>query len=103
MDPLMESFNGLNVNLRRTVRRSSDPEEDSIDATTGAILSLVMKADTSYVSDDDVAVWQKLSDEQAAAYRAVAAAMKKGDTDTARDQYKAVTQVCTACHDKFRD
>lgn len=103
MDPMMEAFNEVNNKLRRSVRRSDDPEADALDATVGAILSLAMKADTSYVAEEDVPEWTKMSDQLIAEYRGIAKALKTGNGDAAREHHKAVTALCTACHDKFRD
>jgi hypothetical protein len=102
MEPLMEGFNEINNTLRRTVRRSDNPEDDALDATTGAVLSLAMKADLSYVEESQVADWQMLSDQLFGEYQAIADAMKRKDTDAAREHHKQIAKVCTACHDKYR-
>lgn len=102
MEPMMEGFNEINNNLRTTVRRSRNPDEDALDATIGALLSLAMKADTSYVDETQVADWQMMSDQMYAEYMGVAKAIKSKDTAAAQAHHKNIVKLCADCHDKYR-
>jgi len=101
---LMEEVNYLYRDLRRTVRRSRDPQADALDAMTVAILAYATHANEDYAFDDaDIAEWKKYSRQMHDDFLAIAEAMRKEETDKARDLYDNATRSCAACHDKFRE
>ena len=58
---MMEEVNYLYQGLKRTVRRSRDPEADALDAVTIAILAYPTHANEDYAFDDaDMAAWKNL-------------------------------------------
>lgn len=101
---LMEEVNYLYQGLRRTVRRSRDPEADALDAVTVAILAYSTHANEDYAFDDaDIDEWKKYSQQMHDDFLAIAQAMREKETDKARDLYGNATQSCAACHKKFRE
>ncbi|MBD3673573.1 MAG: cytochrome c [Planctomycetaceae bacterium] len=100
----MEEINYLYQGLRRTVRRSRDPEADALDAMTVAILAFPTEANENYAFDDaEIAEWKKYSRQMHDDFLAIAKAMREEDTDKARELYKNAPRSCAACHDKFRE
>jgi|GEM_PF-1761911 hypothetical protein len=101
---MMEEVNYLYQGLKRTVRRSRDPEADALDAVTVAILAYPTHANEDYAFDDaDMAEWQKASKMMHDDFLAIADAIREKDTDKARDLYSNATRSCAACHKKFRE
>ena len=104
MENLMEELNYLQGDLKRTVRRSRDPEGDALDATTAALLSLTLQANLDYAFDEEEEQeWTKYAQQMQAEYQAIAEAILAKDTDAAREHHKLAAESCTACHDKFRE
>lgn len=100
----MEEINYLYQGLRRTVRRSRDPEADALDAMTVALLAFPTEANENYAFDDaDIAEWKKYSKQMHDDFLAIAEAMRKEDTDKARELYGNATRSCASCHEKFRE
>ena len=104
MYPMMEEINERNAALVRVIRRPRGREGESAQASTIALLSIVMYADTHLVEgEDDVAAWQEMSDEYRTLMVQVAEAIRAQDGDTARTHFDAANETCDRCHEKFRD
>lgn len=104
MHRMMEEINSRNARLRRTVRRSRKPEEESRDATASAVLAVAMYADTHEVKDDaNIPEWQQHSREFQEAMTELAAAIKeKKSRDDLNALSKRANKACAACHASFR-
>lgn len=101
---MMEDVTELIGKLRRTHRRSRDPEADSLDAMTAAVLAYATKAELSYAFDEaDEAKWKKYSKQMHDDFFALDAAMRAKDTDKTREIYDRINDSCNACHKDFRD
>jgi hypothetical protein len=101
---MMEEVNYLYQGLKRTVRRSRDPEADALDAVTIAILAYPTHANEDYAFDDaDMAAWKKSSKMMHDDFLAIANAIREKDTDKARELYETATRSCAACHKDFRE
>jgi hypothetical protein len=101
---MMEDVTELIGKLRRTHRRSRDPEADSLDAMTAAVLAYATKAELSYAFDEaDEAKWEKYSKQMHDDFFALDAAMRAKDTDKTREIYDRINDSCNACHKDFRD
>lgn len=104
MYPMMEEINDRNAALVRVIRRPRGREGESAHASTIALLSIVMYADTHLVEgEDDVAAWRDMSDEYRRLMVQAAEAIRAEDGDTARTHFDAANATCDRCHEKFRD
>lgn len=101
---MMEDVTELIGTLRRTHRRSRDPEADSLDAMTAAVLAYATKAELSYAFDEaDEAKWIEYSKQMHDDFFALDAAMRAKDTGKTREIYDRINDSCNACHKDFRD
>lgn len=104
MHPMMEEINNRNAALVRVIRRPRGREGESANATTIALLSIAMSADTHDVKDKDaIPEWQNMAEEYRDHMVEVAEAIRVRDAETARTHFDAANETCDACHDKFRD
>ena len=104
MTNLMEETTYLYQGLKRTVRRSRDPEGDALDAVTVALLAYPLHANEDFAFDDaDIASWKTYAGQMHDDFMGIAKAIREKDTDTARDLYSNATRSCAACHKKFRE
>lgn len=104
MHEMMEEINSRNASLRRVIRRPRKPEEDSLHASTLAVLALAMRADTHEVKNkSEIPQWESLAQEFQQNMTQLAAAMKKKDVDAAKQSYLKAAKSCAACHAKFRE
>lgn len=104
MYPMMEEINNRNAALVRVIRRPRGREGESAHATTIALLSIAMYADTHEVEgEEDVAAWRKMSEDYRTRMVQVAEAIRARDGDTARSHFDAANETCDRCHEKFRD
>jgi hypothetical protein len=104
MHPMMEEINARNAKLVSVFRRPRGRPEEAGHATTIALLSLAMYADTHEVKNEaDIPQWQTWSAEYRDKMVAVAAAVQEKDGTTAREHFDAANEICDACHEKFRD
>ncbi len=101
---LMEEVNSRNSKLRRSTRRSRDPKVDSLNASTLAVLALVIHEDTHEVKDDSkIPQWQEMSLEFQKGMTNVAELMKKEDFDAAYPAWRATQETCNSCHEVFKE
>lgn len=104
MHRMMEEMEYRQGRLRRTLRRPRNLERDSSHATVLAALALAMEADTHEVKKEaDLPDWNKWAKEFRLATSGLAAAMKEGKPEDAKKLFATASQLCTDCHDKFRD
>lgn len=104
MHPMMEEINGRNAKLLAAIRRPRGRPEETAHATTIAILSLAMYADTHEVKDPaSVPEWEQLATEYRQQILDARAALKAKDATKARMHFDAATKACDVCHEKFRD
>ncbi|HSG71395.1 MAG TPA: hypothetical protein VLA12_13325 [Planctomycetaceae bacterium] len=104
MEHMMEEMNQIQNDLRRTIRRSSDPEADSLDAVAAAVLAMACTENLDYTADEkDEAAWKEMSTQLVNEYRLLGEAMRKKETKTAQTHHANAAKLCTACHDKFRE
>ena len=100
MEEVQARFN----QIRRLRRRPKNPQEDSIHASTLAILAKTIQADTHEVKNKaDMPEWKKFADELAASTAGLAKAMKAEKKADITKYYLAATKSCAGCHAKFRD
>jgi hypothetical protein len=105
MDDMMQVINTRNSQIRRAARRSRDPEADSRDALTVAMLSLVMEQQAEdYLSEEaDIAAWKKYSKDFQRGMIDLAAAFKAKDKAGIEKHLDFATKACNDCHAQFRD
>lgn len=104
MHAMMEEINARNARLVPVFRRPRGRPEEAGHASTIAILSLAMEADTSDVSDEaDVALWRDWSREYRRKMSAVATAVRAKDGKTGRELFDQANEICDQCHKKLRD
>jgi hypothetical protein len=104
MHPMMEEINSRNAKLLSVFRRPRGRPEEAGHATTIALLSLAMYADTHEVKNEaDIPQWQAWATEYREKMVAVAAAVQEKDGAKARELFDAANETCDACHEKFRD
>lgn len=104
MYPMMEEINNRNAALVRVIRRPRGREGEAAHASTIALLSLTMYADTHEVKDDaDIPLWQEMSAEYREQMVELAEAIRARDADAARTLFDAANETCDRCHEKFRD
>ncbi len=104
MHPMMEEINGRNAKLVQVITRPRGRREETMHATTIAILSLAMYADTHEVKNPaDIPEWQKLATEYRQEILNAREAVKAKDSMKARMHFDAATKACDVCHEKFRD
>lgn len=99
---LMEEVKLRNYQLKRVIRRPKDPQQDSLHATTIAVLAIAAHADTHEVKkESEIPEWQGYAKDLRKSMVEVAAALKKKDTKTAKTLWVASAKVCTDCHAKW--
>jgi len=105
MDDLMHVVNSRNAKVRRSVRRSRDPEGDSRNALTIAMLSIPMAEQAEYYLSDEAEIkeWKKYSHDYGKGMAGVAAAFKAKDKAAIQKHLQFATKACNDCHAKFRD
>ena len=104
MHRMMEEMEYREGRLRRSLRRPRRLEADASHATVLAVLGLAMRADTHEVKKEaELPDWDRMAKEYQVAVSGVAAAMKAGDADKARQLFEASNKVCADCHAQFRD
>jgi hypothetical protein len=100
---LMEEVNLRNSSIRRVLRRSRDPQTDSLHATTLAVLALVIEADTHEVKNPaDLSEWRKHAKDVQSHMTAVSAAIKQKDSKTGNARFLQANKSCVQCHTHFR-
>ncbi|MDA1014366.1 MAG: hypothetical protein O3A00_07925 [Planctomycetota bacterium] len=100
MDEVQSRFN----QIRRLRRKPTTPNEDSIHASTLAILAKTIQADTHEVKNKaDLPEWKTFADSLSDSSRGLAKAMKAEDKAGITKFYLAATKACAGCHAKFRD
>jgi cytochrome c556 len=101
---MMEEINGRCSKLRTVIRKPKDPAADARIATTVAVLALAMEVDTHEVKNPaEIPAWKSMSGEFRRQMVSVAAALRKGDAETAKTAFTAAAKSCNDCHEKFRD
>jgi len=100
---MMEEVNARNAKIRIALRRSKDPQAESLHATTLAVLAVAMQADTHEVKDPaQLPLWNEHATTFQKSMSEVAAAIKTKDTAAAGEIFKAAQKSCNACHTVFR-
>jgi len=104
MGRMMEDLNARQAKLRRSLRRPKNLAEDSRDAAVMAVLALAMEVDTHEVKKpEEIPQWQTMAKDYRVLMGEVAAAMRAGKADVAQEKFNSSGQLCTSCHEKFRD
>ncbi len=103
MYPLMDEMEDRGGQLSKIARRPSGKPEEAMQASTFAILSLVTCEDTSYISDEDIPAWQKLSLESQDLYTQLATAIRAKDRRQSDQIFKKAAVTCIDCHKEYRD
>lgn len=105
MDDLMHVVNTRNAKVRRSARRSRDPEGDARNAQTIAILTLVMaeQAEDYLSEEEEIKAWKKFAMDYHQGMTDLAAAFKAKDKAGIQKHLDIATKACDACHAKFRD
>ena len=105
MDDLMHVVNTRNAKVRRSARRSRDPEADARNAQTIAVLTLVMAEQAEdYLSEEaEIKAWKKFAMDYHQGMTDLAAAFKAKDKAGIQKHLDLATKACDACHAKFRD
>lgn len=105
MDDLMHVVNTRNAKLRRSARRSRDPEGDSRNALVIAMLSITMaEQGNDYLSEEaEIKAWKKYSRDFGKGMIGVAAAFKAKDKAGIQKHLEIATKACNDCHAQFRD
>ncbi len=68
------------------------------------VLALAMEADTHEVKDKkDLPQWNEWSRQYSTSMAQLAATMRDGKADAAKEIFNASGKVCNDCHAKFRD
>lgn len=101
---LMEEVNSRNTKLRRALRRSREPQQESLDATTLAVLALAIHADTHEVkAESNIPKWQGYARELQTNMTALASAIKRQDSEEGKRLFLSAAKACNKCHDEFRE
>ena len=88
--------------IRRALRRPKDPELESRNAMTIAVLILAVHGDTGSAKNAaDKSAWQEISLELQGHMSRAAAAIKARDSSTA-DHFRLGMEACDKCHLKFK-
>ena len=107
IDLTMEEVKARNNKIRRLVRRSKDPQADSLHATTLAVLALTIYASSHDVkkvkTKDDIEKWKGYATEYQKRMTALAAAFKKKDAVEAKKLWLKGAEACNACHKNFQE
>lgn len=104
MHPMMEEMSARKASLSRVLRRPRGRDEEPVHATTLAVLALAMEADTHEVKDPtEIPQWKAWSEEFRKSAIEVADAVRAKDADKGRAALGVIDQLCTDCHEKFRD
>lgn len=104
MHPMMEEMNSRNSAILKVLRRPRGKAEEPVHATTWAILSLAMKADTHEVkNDDDLPKWNQFADEFREASVKLAEAIRAKDGTEGRKWFDQANAACDACHEVFQE
>lgn len=105
MDDLMHVVNTRNAKARRSARRSRDPEGDSRNALTIAMLSITMaEQGEDYLSEEaELKAWKKYSHDFGKGMTDLAAAFKSKDKAGVQKHLAFATKACNDCHAQFRD
>jgi hypothetical protein len=100
---LMEEVNARNSKLRGVLRRPKDPREDSLHASTLAVLAVVIHADTHEVKDPaQIPKWQGYALDFQQSMTGLSAALKSGQIEAAKEFYLKSADSCKHCHEAFR-
>ncbi len=104
MEDMMHIVNERNSQVRRAARRSRKPEEDSRNAQTIALLSLVMAEKTEHLKTQaEKDAWKKFALDYQQGMADVARAFKEKDKDGIQKHLALATKACNDCHAQFRD
>jgi len=104
MHPMMEEINSRNAKLVAVIKRPRGKPEEVRHATTLALLSLAMQADTHEVKQEaEIPEYQALAAEYRTNMIGVAGALRNKDGNTARDLFDKANAACDKCHEKWRD
>jgi cytochrome c556 len=104
MHPMMEEINSRNAALIPVMKRPRGKPDEARHATTIALLSLAMYADTHEVKKEaEIPEYQELASGYRSDMLSVAAAIRNKDGKTARQHFDAANEKCDACHEKWRD
>lgn len=104
MPDMMHIINTRNAQVIKAARRSRDPEGDSREALTIAILTIAMSAQAEdYLSkEEDVKAWKQYAADFQAGMTDLAAAIKAQDKANVQKHLAAATKACNDCHAQFR-
>jgi len=104
MHPMMEEINERNAKLVSVFRRPRGRPDEPVHASTIAVLSLAMLADTHEVKNEaDIPTWQEWSKDYREKMIGAANAVREKDGAAARELFDQANETCDACHEKFRD
>jgi hypothetical protein len=101
---MMEEIETRSGKLVRVVRRPRGTPEESAHASTIAVLTVAMMADTHTLTDEaDIPQWKEMSREYQQLMTKLASAIRDKDRRSAGDLLIQATQSCDRCHATFRD
>jgi hypothetical protein len=104
MYPMMEEINARNAKLVPIFRRPRGRPEEPVHASTIAVLTLVMHADTHVVKNEgDKELWRQWSNEYRLKMVETATAVREKDGTKGRAAFDRANEICDQCHEKFRD
>jgi hypothetical protein len=99
---LMHAMKDRSEALRKSFRRSRDPEIESRHAMSMALMALAAHGDTHAVKDPaDKAAWQDFCLQLQGHMSRAAAAVKQREPSAA-DHFRMGMDTCSACHEKFK-
>jgi hypothetical protein len=101
---MMEEIEVRSGKLVRVVRRPRGNPDELAHASTIAVLTLAMMADTHALTDEaEIAQWKDMSREYQQLMTKLASAIRDKDRRTAGDLLIQATKSCERCHETFRD
>ena len=104
MDSLMAEVSARNGKFRKFFKTPADHDVMARNASTLAVLALVIEADTHEVKDKaDVAKWKKYSKDLQEGMSKISAAIKKKDDAGAKTLFLESAKSCSGCHTDIRD
>ena len=104
MHPMMEEMNARNAKIVKILARPRGKADEPVHATTLALLSIAMLADTHEVKNEgDIPQWNAWSNEYREHMLKVAHAIRMKQGKEGREAFDKANETCDACHEKFRD
>lgn len=104
MYEMMEEMNDRQAAVQRSVRRPKGTREERLNAVALSLLTLAMHDDENYVFDDeDIATWKQMSTDYLDLTKELATLIDKKDRNGMKKNLLQGKQICTECHEAYRD